>query len=193
MRKRWPVGWVFLWTIGQLACAPWQEIERFEVKGDQSVDIEGQSLVAELRQIPVDAIGDALSQEISQTFANKGVDRNDVDSFSPKQALIEITAPLDRDGQPLQDLRFLERVEFSVSSSGNDAALVAKSVPDAFTAGIATYAFAVDENQNLRDHLVADAMTLTVDALARERPVLGCTVRFAVTFIVDVNPAGLLD
>lgn len=177
-----------------VACNPLEEYERFDVTGEQTVSIPGKNLVADpLSLVPVPDIGDALSQSISQTFDNQGVDKNDVDSFLPKEVLIEVMGPQDRDGNFLQDLRFFDRVVFTVSAEGVGEAVVAESAAGAFGIGVTSYTFPIDDSQDLRDYLAAAAMTLTVDAQANDRPALGCDVHFAATFAVDVNPGGLID
>jgi len=176
------------------ACNPFAELERFDVDGEQTVSIPGKNLIAApLTFVPVEGIGDALSQSISQTFENQGIDENDVDSFAPKAVLIEVLGPQDRNGNFLQDLRFFDRVVFTVSAEGVGEAVVAESAAGVFAIGVTSYEFPIDSKQNLRDYLAADAMTLTVDAQANDRPALGCDVRFATTFAVDVNPGGLVD
>lgn len=176
------------------ACNPLEPYERFDVGGEQVISIPGKNLVSDpLVSVPVEGLGDELGQSISSTFENQGVDANDVDSFFPKEMLIEITKPLDRDGNPLQDLRFFDRITFVLSAPGLSETEVARSAEGAFAAGVGRYTFPIDAEHNLKDYLAAESMTLTVDAKANDRPALGCDVRFVTTFSVDVNPAGLID
>ncbi|MFH1809321.1 MAG: hypothetical protein ABIJ09_11290 [Pseudomonadota bacterium] len=177
-----------------LACNPVQDLERFDVDGEQVVSIPGKNLVSDpLSVIPVDGIADNLSQSVSQSFENQGVDTNDVDSFVAKSVTLEVLGPADRNGNLLQDLRFLDQVRFVLQAEGVAEAVVAESASDAFGVGVFRYDFVVDSNHNLKDFLAAPSMTLRVDATANDRPGLGCDLRFATTFTVDVNPAGLLD
>lgn len=179
-----------------MACNPFAELEKFDITGEQTVSIPGKNIVSDpLSVVPVPDIGDSLSQSMSQTFENQGVDKNDVDSFSPKQVLIEIVPPTpqDRDGNYLQDLRFFDQIAFRVSAEGVGEAVVSQSAAGAFAAGVTRYEFPIDAKQNLKSYVIANAMTLTVDATASDRPALGCNVRFAAVFTVDVNPAGAVQ
>jgi hypothetical protein len=181
-------------ALGLLACNPLPELERFDVDGEQVVSVPGKNLVSEpLSIVPVEGLGDNLSQSMSQSFENQGVDPNDVDSFVPKQILLEVTAPRDRDDNLLQDLRFLDRVTFVLEAEGLADAVVAQSAAGAFAVGVTRHDFAVDSGQNLKAFVTAPRMTLRVDATANDRPALGCDLRFYAAFTVDVNPGGLVD
>lgn len=183
-------------ALAAIACNPFADLEQFDLTGEQTVSIPGKNLVSDpLSVVAVPGIGDSLSRSMSQTFENQGVDKNDVDSFVPKQVLIEIVAPtpMDRDGHFMQDLRFFDQITFKVSADGVGEAVVAQSAAGAFAVGVTRYEFPIDTNQELKSYLVANAMTLTVDAMANDRPALGCDVHFAATFTVDVNPAGVVQ
>jgi len=185
-----------LGALCAIACNPFADLEKFDLTGEQTVSIPGKNIVSDpLSVVAVPDIGDSLSQSMSQTFENQGVDKNDVDSFVPKQVLIEIVAPtpMDRDGHFMQDLRFFDQITFKVSADGVGEAVVAQSAPGAFAVGVTRYEFPVDSAQNLKSYVVASAMTLTVDATASDRPALGCDVHFAAIFTVDVNPGGALQ
>lgn len=186
--------WMSLFLPLAIGCNPFEEMEHFDIDGEEIVAIAGQSpTVGPLSVVPVDNLGDNLAQSMSKTFTNQGVDKNDVDSFLAKEILIEVTAPKDRDGQPLQDMRFFDKVSFHISAEGVGKEEITSSADDAFDIGVTKYVFPIDKKRNLKEYLVAESMTLSVEASANERPFLGCEIRFATVFAVDVNPGGIID
>ena len=176
------------------ACQPLEDLKTFEFSGEQEVTIPGKNLVADpLATIPLDSIDEDFNRSLSETFTNQGVDANDVDSFTLKAVSLTLHGPVDNDGRPMQDLRFLDLVRFSLSADDISDTLLTESETDAFSPGVIHYDFPVDQNQELGDFLVADSMTMTVDAEANDRPALGCDLLFKTTFVVVVNPMGLTD
>lgn len=195
MRKHYlcTFGLLALWPLAQ-ACTPIKQAQTFPITGEQIVSVPGKNLISDpLSLVPFDDLGDTLNQSVKQTFANQGVDDNDVDDFHATALRLEVLGPLDRDGQPLQDLRFLDRVAFTLSAPELDDVVIGESAAAAFAQGVYAYDFAVDTGQNLRAFLAAESMTLDVSAEANDRPNLGCDLKISVAFEVQVNALGLLE
>ena len=177
-----------------LACAPGQDLRVFPVEGEQTVAVPGKNLVSDpLSSVDFAGLDDALSQSVTQTFTNQGIDANDVDDFHVTALSIEVTAPLNRDGEPLQDLRFLDKLSFRLGGVGLDDVILSESADAAFAPNVIRYEFPVDTAQNLKAYLAADSMSLSADAQANDRPSLGCDLHIKASFAVQVNPLGLAD
>ena len=180
--------------LSVLACAPGQDPRVFPVSAEQKLSVPGKNLVSDpLGELGFAGLDEALSQSVSRTLQNQGVDANDVDDFHVERLLIEVTAPLDRDGQPVQDLRFLDSLRFTLTAPGLDEALLGQSADGAFAQGVFRYDFTVDRQQNLKNYLAAASMSLNAEAQANDRPALGCDLHILARFEIAVNPVGLLD
>ncbi|MBI5495460.1 MAG: hypothetical protein HY904_10590 [Deltaproteobacteria bacterium] len=171
------------------------------VEHSESVDIPGGpslGILAPDGLNPANA-GGGLTRALSSTLSNQGVSKGDVKNVSLTQLHLAVTAPL-RNGAPIQDLRFLDRLTMTMSAEGLPDVVVAESLPAAggdggtqsptFGPGV----FAVDippvPGLDLKDYVTQDAMTVKVEVTANGRPALSCTVQFTVKLDAQLNPVG---
>ena len=171
--------------------------DQLDISHEESVDVGGGP---NLMPLAPDAFntpgaGSGLTQELTTSLGDQGVEENEVKSVKLTRLALEITAPI-RDGVPAQDLRFLDLLVMRFSSPGKDPVVVAESLPPLTGTQSASFGrdvFSVEipvKDVELKDYVTADSMDVTTVVTANGRPAFSCTVKITTTLHVELDPVG---
>jgi len=173
--------------------------DQLTITHSESVDVGGGPALPMLTGDGLNppGLGVGVTQQLSTQLDNQGAQEGDIRAAAFTQFKLEVTAPL-RNGEPAQDLRFLDGLAVFISAAGLPELKVAESLsPPAGTSrsasfgpGITTVELPLVPGLNLKDYVTAEGMAVRVEVTANGRPALSCTVTFTVAMRVDLNPAG---
>lgn len=178
-------------------CVP-DELRTLTIPTSKEIEVPGQGIGVSNPLVPddvfpADAIGEALSQQMQESFATNDVDKDAVDSL--KLTLLKATVlDPDENGTRVRDLGFLESGTFFVGAEGQEPVKVAESAEGAFDdPAPVEYAFELTDAELAPVLKASDQLTMTADVVPGERPRFATTVRFDVELTVLVNPVGALN
>ena len=114
----------------------------------------------------------------SQTFQNQDHSPDDVDSVVLESLTLAVVAP---DGQ---DLSFLGSVDVVIESEGLPPQLIARQ--EEFPEGATEVSFDT-LNRDIKDYVLAQEGTATINVMDSQRPERATTIRVVAVFDVDVD------
>jgi len=153
--------------------------DNFDVPVDAEATIPAATILDQLLD-PV-TFGALESIDFTQELKNQGVSKSDVDSVHLESFSLSITAPTG------QTFDFMQSITFSVETSGQPQAVVAKL--DSVPKGAATINLAVEKGLELAPYVVAPSMRMTTSVQGK-RPTQETKVAAHLVFDIDVNVTG---
>ena len=178
-------------------CSAANRPDQIEVRHEENISVGGGPNLLPPNALDVPQAGTGLRQGLTSSLDNQGVSASDVKSVTLAQFSLEVTEPL-RNGQPIQDLRFLDSVVMTFGGDGLPDVTVAQSLPPpggstqsaSFAQGVFQVDIPVTPGLELKDYVTGPQMTVGVEVVANGRPALSCTVKSTIVLKVQLNPVG---
>ena len=153
--------------------------DNFDVPVDAEATIPAATIIDQLLD-PV-SFGALESIDFTQELKNQGVSKSDVDSVHLDSFALAVKAPAG------QTFDFIQSISFSVETSGQPKAVVAKL--DSVPKGATTINLTAEKGLELAPYVVAPSMRMTTSVQGK-RPMQETKVAAHLVFDIDVNVTG---